>query len=433
MNTTLESLAPVWTPHPGQREFLENTAQFKVLACGRRWGKTDACAAQIITSLFRESPSRHVIVAPTQDQANLLFDRVLDLLEQMLGKGTRKSKDLKLRRTPYPRLKFGTHSVTARSGHLARSLRGNEATDLVIDEAAFVPESLITEVAMPMLATTNGRLTLISTPNGKNHFWRFFQFGQEGKHGVWSRAAPSTESPFVSRSFLDVQRDLISDRAYRIEYLAEFVDSVGQMFRTEAVEACVVERLPAVEGPVIIGIDWARYHDVTAVAVIQGDQSGAVLRELHTLAHEPWRVQISQVARIIHSYDRPMVVSDATGGGDALVEMLRDEVRGFVKPFVFSATSKPPLIENLVALVEREALAMTPHPVLLREMHHFEATETESGHRRMSAPSGMHDDHVIALALAASELKRPYGVPVRTGKSREFSRNPQLNRRNQHA
>src|SRR5262249_9614122 len=147
--------------HPGQREFLLHPAKFKVLACGRRWGKTDACAVQVLQALHRPFPTKHLILAPTADQASLLFERVVGLLGRPSGRsdgsdesdGSEKSdkSDWKLKHSPYPRLRFGAHTVMARSGHLPRALRGHEATHIVVDEAAYLPESLVTEVAMPML------------------------------------------------------------------------------------------------------------------------------------------------------------------------------------------------------------------------------------------------------------------------------------------
>src|SRR5688572_18732598 len=226
MESFLRRLAPIWQPHAWQLEFLTQQANIKVLACGRRWGKTDACAVAILASLFQPFPRKHVILAPTLDQATLLFDRTLDLLRSLFEQEGDDTK-VKEKRTPYPRFEWNGHRVIARSGHLGRSLRGNEATDIVVDEAAFVPEELIAEVAMPMLATTGGSLTLISTPRGMNHFWRFFQMGQEPSSNnlsVWSRRAPTSESPYISPGFLEMQRGLISERAFRVEYEAEFLD-----------------------------------------------------------------------------------------------------------------------------------------------------------------------------------------------------------------
>jgi phage FluMu gp28-like protein len=402
-------------PHEGQREFLLHPAKIKVLACGRRWGKTDACAAQIVAAMHELSPSRHLILAPTLDQAKLLFERTLELLRAL------EVPDIKVRSTPYPRLTAGGHTVVARSGHLGRSLRGNEATHIVIDEAAFVPEQLVTEVAMPMLATSDGLLTLISTPHGLNHFWRFFDMGRRGEHGIWSRTAPSSESPYVSPRFLEIQRQLISERAYRVEYEACFTESVGRVFRNEAVQRCLVPRLPTTAQPYYVGVDWARYTDYTAVVVLAGHAEEAQLVHVERFNGMTWSEQIARVAQIIESFGASTALCDGTGVGDALNEPLQDRLpSASVRGLVFSRQSKQEIIDHLAMIIDRGALTMEPHPELLRELEHFEAKPSGSG-TRLAASSGYHDDLVIALALAASLLPKRYRPLIQAAGARRFS------------
>ncbi|MBS1721917.1 MAG: hypothetical protein JSS66_02800 [Armatimonadetes bacterium] len=424
MQRFLGLLKPLWQPHAGQSEFLTNQTKFKVLACGRRWGKTEVCAVQAVHALFRPFPTKHLVLAPTADQASLLFERVADLLTALLGlPGTEASGPPKIKRSPYPHLRFGPHTLMARSAHIPRSLRGHEATHIVVDEAAYLPESLITEVAMPMLATSNGYLTLISTPHGKNHFWRFFEMGRTGDHGVWSRQAPSEESPFVSQDFLAIQRELISERAFKVEYCAEFLDSCGQVFKTEAVDQCLVPDVGIGAPPFVVGVDWARYADYTAVVVLSGDRSSAKLLQAERFNSTTWIDAARRVAALIEPFGHATVLCDATGVGDAALENLR----GFlpdrrIKGVKFNNTNKQEMIDNLVALIERGALQMRPDPVLLRELSYFQATETHSGRTRLGAIQGQHDDMVIALALAATQLNANYRPSIQIGKARNFSK-----------
>lgn len=408
--------ALVWAPHPGQRRFLEADARIKVLACGRRWGKTDACAAQIATRLLGAEPSSQLIVAPTLDQARLLFERVVEMLDDAEVRG------FTIRKSPYPHLRLGEHRLMARSGHLGRSLRGNEATDIIIDEAAFLPEEVITEIAMPMLATTHGSLTLISTPKGHNHFWRFFMMGERGDHGVWSTTAPTQESPYIAPGFLEIQRDLISDRAYRVEYEAEFLDSVGQVFRTEAIDACLVAELPPEsEGRVYIGVDWARYEDFTAVAVLVGYRDSCRLLHIERMTGLTWNEQVRRVAEIVGRHRFASVLCDATGVGDVALEMLQVALpRQGIQGLVFTAPEKASLIDGLAWLIENAALKMRPEPELIRELQHFEAKPSAAGHTKFGAPSGFHDDLVVALALAARQLPRSYRPTIALTGERRF-------------
>lgn len=421
MKRFLERLASLWRPHPGQEEFLLHPAKTKILACGRRWGKTDACAVQVLSALHESRRSRHLLLAPTLDQAKLLFDRVLELLKELVGLGGAGDaiEDEKL--TPYPRFRFGRHRVSARSGHIGRSLRGNEATHIVIDEAAFVPVELITEVVSPMLATSDGSLTLISTPNGKNHFWRYFEMGRRGEHGFWSRSAPSSESPHVSRSFLTVQEELISERAFGVEYEARFLDSAGCVFRTEAVEQCVVPALGSLQGPYHIGVDFARRSDWTAVAVLGGSLQDSVLCEIVRIPRGSWASQLHAIRQVIARYPQPRVVCDATGIGDPLIEALNRDLENVrAEEFHFTAASKPALIDRLTSIFEHGWLKMEPHPELLRELAHFEVSQTDAGGARFGGASGYHDDLVIALALAAWKLPRTYRPRILMGTVRNF-------------
>ncbi|MER3461677.1 MAG: hypothetical protein C4342_01190, partial [Armatimonadota bacterium] len=65
-----------WVPHPGQRAYLDSQARFRVLACGRRWGKTDASAADMARRVFLSRRSRQIAIAPTLAQARIVFERM---------------------------------------------------------------------------------------------------------------------------------------------------------------------------------------------------------------------------------------------------------------------------------------------------------------------------------------------------------------------
>lgn len=422
MKNEIDKLLPIWTPHEGQRAYLEADAKFKVLACGRRWGKTDACAASILLDLLRGKPANCLIVAPTLDQAKLLFDRVREMILQAAEKGLLNQEEIKVRTSPYPSLTYGPHRIRARSGHLSRALRGNEATHIVIDEAAYVPEEVITEVVMPMLATTDGSLTLISTPCGRNHFYRFFDMGLRGENGFWSRTAPTSESPFVRPEFLEVQRELISERAYLTEYEAQFMDSAGRVFRTEDIERCLVPRLPRDPEPAFyIGVDWARYSDFTAVAVLCGNRQDAMLVETDRFNRMNWASQIERVAKLVLKYPVVNIVCDATGIGDFATEALRQRLPSFgVEEYVFNAATKPTLVNGLVWIIEHGSLKIPPNPNLQRELEHFESSTTASGHTRFESQAGYHDDMVIALALASLRLPSEYRPKIAVGKERTF-------------
>lgn len=396
-----------WTPHAGQLEYLLCRARFRILACGRRWGKTDAAAADIALRVASTKESRQLAVAPTLEQARLVFDRIGWMLTAL---GVAFTSVL----SPHPTHRIyedGTnkkkiiHVVDARSGNEPRFLRGRGADHILVDEAAFVQESLITEVAMPMLAASGGRMSLVSTPFGRNAFYSYFRLGEEGHPEFWSRRSPSAENPAVDRTYLALQRELLTERAYRTEYEAEFCDSLTTVFPMDALhDALAVE--PVRGGAVVMGVDWARYKDYTAFVALRGTRDRAEVIECGRWTHASWSESVRRIVEIAGRCQAGVVCCDATGGGNVVAEQLAGFARNFVVlPFEFTARSKPELIEGLVWALEQRRIRLLASADLMRELEHYEASPSERG-VRYSGSGGFHDDLVCALALANHALVR---------------------------
>lgn len=407
LDAFLKKLAKAgWKPHKGQIEYLLSKARFRVLACGRRWGKTDAAAADIAYRITEKDSSRQIAIAPTLAQARIVFERVKWMLLAAGVLFTAVS-------TPYPTIRVHEggnkkarilHVLDARSGHEAKNLRGEGAHHILMDEAAFVPESLITDVAMPMLAANHGRMTLISTPRGRNFFYRFFLMGQRGEKGFWSRQSPSIENPAVEREYLDLQREILTESAFRTEYEAEFLDSSSAVFSAEALDAAL--NAPIVpEGETIVGVDWARYRDTTGFVAVRGTMRRAEVFHVSQWSALRWSEQIARVSDLCAELNAKRLICDATGVGDPVTEQLREAMPdAHIEGFTFTRNSKREIIERLIWLLERQYLRLPANPELLREMEHFDGISDEQGNLRYSASSGFHDDLICALAMACSIL-----------------------------
>ncbi|MGC8783807.1 MAG: terminase large subunit domain-containing protein [Armatimonadota bacterium] len=407
-----------WTPHSAQREWMLDTHPVKVAACGRRWGKTESLAVETAALALLQPGIRQVIVAPTLDQARILFERTLELLqvwaEQTGGK-------VLVRTTPYPRARVNEGEITARSAYRqARSLRGRSAHRIVVDEAAYLTEEVIPQVLMPMLADAEGQLVLLSTPFGRNHFWHWYQRGQSGAV-CCSFRFPTSSNPRISPTFLQLQRQLLTERQFAIEYEAQFVDDAGAVFPQAVIEACIQPNLSEARpepAPAVAGLDWGRYRDFTALVILR--ESGGRLQVVHVerLPGTAWQVQIDRLRQRLSAWRVRTVCCDATGVGDPLAEILQqclsDNRAGTrVEPVVFTAPTKRMMIESLALAMEQGRVAIPPHPDLLRELHAFTASRTTSGHIRLQAQGNEHDDLVIALALAIHAAgKSAFGAPV---------------------
>lgn len=400
----LRQLAPVWKPHPGQLAFLQSTEKTRILACGRRWGKTAATAADIVFRLLQGSPERTLLVAPTGGQVMLLFDRVIDMLDRLRRAVLHQSERLIIRRSPFLRLEYEGSIVTARSGHRPASLRGDEADYLVVDEAAYVSERLVEETLMPMLATTAGRVTMLSTPNGYNHFYRWFMRG--GKTGIWSRRAPSAENPFVNRTFLAEQKEYLPDSTYAVEYEAEFRDAQGQVFpEAHLTRAAAHPRPERPIGPFSIGIDWGETHDSTVVTVLTGTSEFAYLWDIHWFTRLPYDQQLLEIGPILSRYPHACIRCDATGVGRGPSDRLLAFAPTItVTEVLFTPKSKPEMVQALRNKLERDQIGLGNNPRLVEEMRRLMAYVGPSGNLRYEAQRGYHDDAVMSLALAIGGL-----------------------------
>ena len=459
-----------WVPHPTQRQWLLDHHSVKVAACGRRWGKTEAAAVDAATFALCSPGSVQMIVSPTYDQSKLIFDTV----ERLLCKAAVTRKMVKVVRTPYPRITIGNSLIMARTADEdGRNLRGHSADRVIVDEAAYVRDAVVDEVIAPMLADRDGQLIMISTPAGRNHFYRAFIRGSEptgppsrrseagenteGRAGAGQSADagcpalasacrghshpepvegsngsgrgdgdsryasfrfPSWLNPHISRSYIEHQRTVMTERQFRVEYEAEFLDDRNAVFCWEDIQKCVVVGRTSQTGPTgqtgptadaftVAGVDWARYSDYTAVVVLDAGALPLNVVAIDRFQGLPWSAQIERVADLFEAHRASIVMTDQTSIGDPLLEQLRQRLaeRGRIAPDVrgltFTAQSKRTLVDNLAIRLAHGRLRIPNDEALVRELQYFEFETTASGGLRMNARSGYHDDLVIALALAA--------------------------------
>jgi hypothetical protein len=103
------------------------------------------------------------------------------------------------------------------------------------DEAAFVPDDVILSVMMPMLATTDGTMIMLSTPWDKGSF-----FFRAFNSAIWSKYRFKTaDNPLVKKEWLEQQLEMVGEKRFKQEYLGEFVDDEGTYFSMNTLRPCV--------------------------------------------------------------------------------------------------------------------------------------------------------------------------------------------------
>lgn len=401
-----------WKAHDAQKQILRAKGQVITIAAGRRFGKSEAMAMASLFYAFKQPKTIQFIIAPTYDQATVIFETILKFLSRSPWQGLIE----KVKYSPYPILKFLHNSeIHARSADKYHNLRGRKAHRVILDEAAFIKDQAVYEVIEPMLADYNGQMIKISTPYGKNHFWETWVKGQEGVPGYVSFQFPSTVNPYISHEFLETKKQEYGETSlrWRIEYLAEFVDDQDVVFPWRVIESAVEDYkvpLEPQEGHhYFIGVDVAKYEDWTVIVML--DQEGRLVY-FERFHRKPWSYLVDRVEKVQSMY-KAIGYIDATGVGDPIWEALRDK-GVHLEPFKFTSQTKQQLIDHLRGKMEMCKIKIPRISELIDELRFFEYEIRPSGSMKLEARYGYHDDCVIALALAAWGM-RNIGM-VRSGK-----------------
>jgi len=375
-------------PHDSQLEVLRGLKRFNVLACGRRWGKTVLGVGLSLTKAARGE--RVWWVAPTYQLATVGWKEILNIINDIPGvKVSRGTRDIILP---------GGGGIGVRSAHNPDHLRGVSLDFVIIDEASLVPEEAWEAVLRPTLADRRGGALIISTPKGRNWFYRLWLKGQEDGRVYKSWRFPTSANPYIPPDEIEEARRSLSDRFFRQEFLAEFLDDLGGVFRNVNDAVKPVQQDGPVQGHTyVVGVDWGKIEDFTAFVVVDVTISAVVHAE--RMRQVDYALQVGRLEELVSRWRPSQVVAEENSMGTALIE---DVVRRGIPvvPFQTTAASKRVVIEGLSLAIERGDLAILPHPELINELRSYEARRLPSGIWRYSAPEGYHDDYVMALALA---------------------------------
>jgi hypothetical protein len=383
INVTLPRL------HDAQWVIKSSRARFRVASCGRRFGKTLMAGGEAVE--VAAQGGRVWWVAPTFDVSRRGWRGVVNIARQIPGVEILRG----VREVRFP----GDGEIGFKTADTGAGLLGEGLDFLIIDEAAVVRETAWLQDLRPALSDRQGRALFISTPRGRNWFWRAWLYGQDSERSDWaSWQFPTSCNPYIKASEIEAAHDLLPQRVFQQEYLAEFIEDGGAVFRN--LTACLTSA--EMVGPVaghkyVFGVDWAKDADFTVIAVI--DATTKRLVKLDRFNQIGWRVQRGRLTAMAELWQPDTIWAEENSIGSPNIEELQAEGLP-VRPFTTTASSKGPLIESLALAFEKAEIGIYDEPVLMGELQAYTMERLPSGRFRYEAPSGLHDDTVIALALA---------------------------------
>lgn len=376
--------------HSYQREIATHPARFKVLACGRRFGKT-TLAVRLLGEYARTTGKPYAYFGPTYKMLSDVWREMKLTLQPVITRKWEQEHRLEL---------IGGGLIDCWSLENPDATRGRKYAGVVVDEAAMIRhlEDAWNAVIRPTLSDYTGWGLLPSTPRGRGFFWQLYQRGIDPENQEWkSWSYPTTANPYIKPSEVEAARQELPELIFRQEYLAEFLEHEGTVFR-KVRDAATLQPAQPYAGEFVAGLDWAQQYDFTVMIVM--DKATRKQVDVMRMNQLDWALQRERIKAMQDKWRCKKIITELNAIGSPNFEALQRDGLPVVG-FTTTAQSKPPLIESLVLAFERGEINIFNDPLLIGELEAYERKVNPTTNRSSySAPEGMHDDMVMALALA---------------------------------
>jgi len=281
---------------PWQQEVWGDTTRFKIVAAGRRTGKSRLAAWLLIVNALESSKGNVFYVAPTQGQArDIMWQTLLELGNPVIVSSHINNLQIKL---------INGATISLKGADRPETMRGVSLKFLVMDEYADMKPEVFEQILRPALADQKGNALFIGTPMGRNHFYELYQYAElddDPTYKAWHFT--SYDNPLLDEDEINVAKKSMSSYAFRQEFMASFEARGSEMFKEDWVKFGETPEY----GDYYIAIDLAGFEEVnkqrtknskldeTAIAVVKVNDNGHW--HVENIVHGRW--ELSETARKI--------------------------------------------------------------------------------------------------------------------------------------
>lgn len=323
--TTLDFKLLKW-----QQTVFKNQTRFKIVAAGRRCGKSRLSAITLlIEGLNCPDGSSVMYVAPTLGQARTI---IWDLLHE-LGRPVIKSSHVNNLEITL----INGKKILVRGADNPDSLRGVSLTYLVMDECAFIKQETWEKILRAALSDRKGRALFISTPSGRNWFYDMFKLGQSEQDEEWrSWHFTTADNETIDPKEIEAAKRTLSSFAFKQEYLSSFDTAGADVFKEEWFQTKEEPQY----GQYVVAIDLAGFEEVaknagaskkrldeSAIAIVKIEDNGDWW--VKRIVHGRWDIRETAVniLKTIRDY-QPIAVGIERGAlKNAVLPYLNDLMR----------------------------------------------------------------------------------------------------------
>jgi hypothetical protein len=213
-----------YQPHEKQSEIHSDPHRFKVVVCGRRFGKSTLALNHVLDKAIREPNGRYWIIAPTYGQAKSIYWRE-GVSKWIPREIIKKKNETEL----YIELINGS-IIELKGADNEDGLRGAGLDGVVLDEYASMKSHVWSEIIRPTLVDKQGWAIFIGTPKGYNHFYDVYM-ETDDQYKSWRFT--SHDNPTLPREELEAlerEQKAKGEDVFYQEILAEFRKPSGAVY-----------------------------------------------------------------------------------------------------------------------------------------------------------------------------------------------------------
>lgn len=307
---------------------MKDDARFKVVAAGRRTGKSYLAAISLILKALDGRPGKVFYVAPTQGQArDVMWQTIFDIANDIIERSHVNNLEITL---------AGGNTIYLKGADRPDTLRGVSLKHLVMDEYAFMKADVFESILRPALSDQKGSMIAIGTPEGRNHFYDLY-VGARDWDDWSSHHYTSFDNPLVEKSEIEHARQTLPSFAFQQEYMASFDARTSSLFNVDNFDYYEESDVSKVSGDYYISIDLAgfkqqgqrkaRKRDNSAIAVTKVTAEGHWYVE--DIIYGQWSLEetVQQIFAAVDKY-RPRRVGIEKGiAQQAVMSPLQDIMR----------------------------------------------------------------------------------------------------------
>lgn len=371
----------------------------------RQVGKSITVETVLMYFAINKCNSCSIAISPTLNQGRKLFREVKRALQGTPLFESANSSTLEIWLNNGSSIKF-------KSGEQEDALRGETVSGILcIDEAVYIKDETIYNT-FPFVDAHRAPILLTSTPKFRTGvFYEFYENGLNFESGFHSYDICKYDtSALLSPERLEMYRKSVAPQIFKSEYLGQFIDAISSVFG-DVEKLCGTTIHPSSR---VMGIDWSNgaldksgNPDETAIAILNENKE---LEYIDAFSDKEVNETIEYILKKIREYDVKKVVVEMNSMGATYVNLLKGKIsqsglRCQVIEFWTTNDTKREIIENMQVHCLNGTIQLIKNNKLLLEMVSYMSEKTPTGKITYNGSQGVHDDMVIALALALHALK----------------------------